>query len=1252
MERHLGARQLPLRHVSIRVPWNDLGWGGVVCEKPSQNSACLILERIHQTRDDRAEEEVAGRTWDELRPDQRPACVAERGGFNRPFQMERIATHPYSEFSSAHKHLAPTSLPMPPHAAMAVPFRWMLLSQNQQLVDDLQLGFAPEYEERALDIMGWESGTWVQDGRNQRVLLDTFFGALKPQRSLVFFYAKDVPLIDEPAGRRALIGVGRVTDVGPPTQYAQTEAGPLDSWLWERAVHHSVRETIDDGFLLPYHELMALGEADLDLAELVALTPQDHWTEFSYGTEHVTHDGAIAALLEIQRVIRRVKDLVPGAWSRAESWIDDRLNETWRLRGPCPGLASAMKAFRFENGTLIAHHVAQDLGENEDPWPAVERLLERAAAGEDVEHVSENLAKAYLHHRDGTPDERVRIQLLHLLSRFDLDADQAERLYQSSRREKAGIDVFDDDILSNPYLIYELDRGQPNAVQALTVDRGVFPDDVIRTSHPLPVDDKVDDAADARRTRALSVFALERSSERGHTLLPREQLVDEVADLPVSPRCPLSLDLLPVVAEEFAPVIQPIDMADDTVGYQLDRLVGTRELISRTVNRRLTAARHDLDVDWEAELAHELADHPVPADPEEREAEERAREEKVAALEELAGSRVSVLIGPAGTGKTTLLSAFCNAEPVAAEGVLLLAPTGKARVQLQTIVEHGAETIAQMLLKTARFDPETGRYLTDGSSPVERGSTVIIDEASMLTEEQLAAVFSALKSVKRYILVGDPRQLPPIGAGRPFVDIVERLRGSSEEAGIDLDATFPRVASGHGYCELTIPRRQTGRDRYDLELGRWFARQDPGAGADEIWSLVSNDEQLETLRFERWDTDYELQQLLLEVIADELDLEGTHDTVGFELRNGGSEHGGWVYFNLGAAEVAESWQILDPVRGHGHGTMNLNRFLQRHFRSATVERARDPFNTKISNPRGTDEIVYGDKVINLRNRRRKAWPADEALGYVANGEVGVAVGMFKSRKMNFPGKPKKLEVEFGSQPGAKYAYWPSDFSEDGEHLELAYVITVHKSQGSQFGTTILILPNPCPLLSPELLYTALTRQRERVIVLHQGDVADLRRYADPGLSETAARMTNLFQAPELVTVDGRYMEHRLVHRTTEGVLVRSKSELVIANLLEARGIDYEYEGRLVMDDGSSRLPDFTIHDDDLGITYYWEHLGMLHDPYYRRRWEEKSAWYRNHGIVPHVEGGGESGTLIETRDTEEGTLDAQEIGALVDELFE
>ena len=89
-----------------------------------------------------------------------------------------------------------------------------------------------------------------------------------------------------------------------------------------------------------------------------------------------------------------------------------------------------------------------------------------------------------------------------------------------------------------------------------------------------------------------------------------------------------------------------------------------------------------------------------------------------------------------------------------------------------------AYTLAQFLLALGRYDPLTGAYRVTDDANRERGfKTVVIDECSMLTEDQLAATLDAIETtaVERLILVGDPRQLPPIGAGRPFVDIVRYL---------------------------------------------------------------------------------------------------------------------------------------------------------------------------------------------------------------------------------------------------------------------------------------------------------------------------------------------------------------------------------------------------------------------------------------------------------------------------------------------
>jgi hypothetical protein len=96
----------------------------------------------------------------------------------------------------------------------------------------------------------------------------------------------------------------------------------------------------------------------------------------------------------------------------------------------------------------------------------------------------------------------------------------------------------------------------------------------------------------------------------------------------------------------------------------------------------------------------------------------------------------------------------------------------------------------------------------------------------------------------------------------------------------------------------------------------------------------------------------------------------------------------------------------------------------------------------------------------------------------------------------------------------------------------------------------------------------------------------------------------------------------------------SKSEVIIANELASAGIDYEYERPYIGKDKTRRYPDFTIEDADTGVTWFWEHLGMLGDAEYERKWKLKLEWYRDNGIKPEVEGGGPNGTLVTSTETE------------------
>jgi hypothetical protein len=542
-----------------------------------------------------------------------------------------------------------------------------------------------------------------------------------------------------------------------------------------------------------------------------------------------------------------------------------------------------------------------------------------------------------------------RRTLLKLLSRFDVTREQAATLYVQEERAKAGIDATDASIIDNPYLLYELTRLTRDPISVWTVDRGVFPDPVIRDRHPLPAPSALDAGTDARRVRGLTVKVLEDAADSGSTLLPQDQVVLAIRSLALQPGCGVDADLMNVAKEDFGGIVGELAMANAAPALQLGRLAEMAGVIRTAVSKRVAGKRLTVDAEWRELLdAYLRAQGTASAD----ELEEAARAEKTAALKELAESRLSVLIGPAGTGKTTLLSVLCSQPEVAEGDILLLAPTGKARVRMEQSTRGlrlKGYTIAQFL-SPQRYDSATGRYRLHDQPAVAGARTVIIDEASMLTEEMLAALLQALKGVHRLILIGDSRQLPPIGAGRPFVDIVKHL------APAGVTETFPRV--GPSYAELTIRRRQAGEDREDLQLAEWFSGAPIAPGEDDVFDKVVRLGAGKHVRFVEWEGVDDLRSRLLDVLVEELALSGPEDIAGFDATLGAEPWNEMRFFNPrkgdrpGAAETSESWQVLSPVRSVAHGVPALNRFIHKQFRQKMIDAARKERNRKYPKPMG------------------------------------------------------------------------------------------------------------------------------------------------------------------------------------------------------------------------------------------------------------------------------------------------------------
>lgn len=1240
MSGSIGAVRLPPSHLSARVPWHDTDWTGRICAAPAENHSCTVLGRIKEEKDPDTEEADSGAVWADLPENRLPPCLLERAGFMRSSPQTIVREHPYSGgWTKSHAHFAETAFRMAPYSIEAVPFRWVMRDQVEAIAKQWGIHYDLSLEDEADRYIETKKRTnWVQDRRNQTALLDSFFSGLVPARSLVFLYAKDVPLLeDRLPGARVLIGAGRVTKEPPAAdEWGYKAKGPVESIFWERAVSHSIRPSLEDGFLLPYHQLLA--DESLrgrNLEEFVALAPPEHFAEFSYVSERVGDDGAIAALAELARVVDLLPGVVDGPWESVQRWIGDRLAETWEARGAYPGLGSVLAGAGIERGPIIAHRVLESLPADEsNPWPALEQALGNGGSGPGRGLVGRTASRLW----DRILRDPERYGTLRLAARFSFTVDQARRLLDAKERGAT-----DSELLSNPYLFYELDRGEDDPAGLSTVDRGLFPRSAQARAglaeDPLP--EPVDESADDRRVRAAAVAALECAAEEGHTILDEPTLRRRISGMALEPVCDPNDDQFEIAVEDFQPLLAERKTAGDEYrAWQLDRLAATSAVISEEVRRRVEEGPMEVEADWRAAIDAAI-DQPMPkeGDPS-LELEEAAREEKAEALKILATSRVSALVGPAGTGKTTMLKALCS-NPVLAGRVLLLAPTGKARVQLGEKVEVEARTLAEFLREADRWDWHRGYFLNPGA--LRRGgfTAVVVDEASMLTEEMLATLIEAVKDPARLILCGDHRQLPPIGPGRPFADLLTFL----EEA----DSGVP---NGGGRAELRIGRRQHGGgQRSDAAVAACFSTTAAPAGADQALARAIAGEGDDSLSVVSWANEEDLHRKLVETLCAEPDLElGALDGRALALSLGATQEGDdWPRFPRGRGGLgAERWQILSPVRSRDGGVAGLNTLVRRTWRPGDA--ARQHKEKWMPNPLGADQVLAGDKTMCLVNDRRQAWDVgarSKLNGEIANGEVGIAVG--------WPKGGRGLSVEFSTQEGRRFTFWENEMNTGSEGareiLEVAYAITVHKAQGSQFEHTFVVIPVPCPLLSPELLYTALTRHRGKVTLLVQGDPMALLELSDPSRSETARRLTCLFRPPQpFTTQGGSLLDGAHVHRSAGGELMRSKSEVIVANTLRSLGVPYSYEELLKVADGSVREPDFTIRQPGKPPVY-WEHLGMLDLAGYRADWEAKLAWYSKHGIEPLENGGGENGTLVWSIEKPGGHIDAQEIERFAIDLF-
>lgn len=1156
-------------HLSARLAWHDRGWDGRVCDAPHLNAHCIVHEHIRDSRDDDKERCAAGRHLADLNgwlpPCSRdPVAYADRGF---------IITHKDPLVS---RNLPSVSENIPPYSTCPAPYRWMLEESFQEICESEDLLIRGPDEPR--------NGGWVREPDRQYELLQRFWEKLEAGNSLIFYYCNHGNPIDENASR-IIIGVGRIAEVAPQLYFGMKPGYPDQYPVWSRCI---TQDYPDQGVRIPYQEYLHNGHSTDDI---ICRVPRNALLPFSYGGEHVSDDVAVSILERVIQCIERVRsdEHIDGDWDRRLDWLNDALAEAWSGRGAFPGSGSVLQYLGFSKGTAFQRTVLTPMTKrSKNPWEYVLSILEGKIDPSDDRYKA-GLLKA----RERWNKLKSRQELLSKLARFELSPDQVHRIANSDKRTASGINATENELVVNPYILSESDLGtaESDAVALETIDHGLRPEG---DAALFPDDDEVSHD-DQRRTRAVGFAVLQEAADSGDTVLTFDDFLSRIFKrFPERRACQPDREIVLADAEFYQKILW-MDLDSDPKLVALKHLQSLEARIASTVKRRANRVNSAADppIDWLAALKRNFGDPKLKRD-------HAALDEKQKALETLFSRRLSVLTGGAGTGKTSVIKVLLE-ELIRSEGrhpTLLLAPTGKARVRLSTTTKHNAMTIHQFLLKQGWFMPNIFALKQQSDRNPAPATTVIVDECSMIPTDLFGTLLCALDSgpLTRLILVGDPNQLPPIGPGRPFADIIQWLQDEHPECIAHLNV-----------CMRTDKTRVSKNDSTALALADGYRTSDVSPGDDEILSAVARGELTGDLEVAFWNDRDELLTELRSRMTDNLEIRD-RDYKSFN-RSLGIDTKEW--------KRSEDWQILSPTRAQYFGTDDLNRLIQKEYKGGLIARAR----RSGARPFGDQEIVYTDKVIQIKNRSITGWPRNTGLDYIANGEIGIVSDT----------RGGYLDAVFSTQPNVSYRYYRRQVD---DNLDLAYALTVHKAQGSDFDVVFLIIPQEAATLSRELIYTGLTRFRRKLVLLIEKDIKPLLQLRSPEHSDTQLRNTHMFTLNLRSDDVQKPYPETLIHRTRKGDVVRSKSEVVVANILYSLDISYEYEQPLYSrsDPKDFRLPDFTASFE--GDIYYWEHLGMLSVPTYREAWEKKRQWYKDNKYADR---------LIISEDGLDGSIDAARI---------
>ena len=493
----------------------------------------------------------------------------------------------------------------------------------------------------------------------------------------------------------------------------------------------------------------------------------------------------------------------------------------------------------------------------------------------------------------------------------------------------------------------------------------------------------------------------------------------------------------PLVADGAAlPGGRPLRLAGDLL--YLERYWQQEELVRTQLQQRFAAPAPKIDQPRLSAALQRLFDHEGLAP------DEADRQQLAAAVSAL--GRVSVLAGGPGTGKTTTVArllALLRDQPGPAPRIALAAPTGKAAARLEEAVRAATaqldledqrrlgELSASTLHRLLGWLPSNrSRFRHDLTNQLPH-DVVIVDEMSMVSLTMMARLLEAVRSSARLVLVGDPDQLSSVEAGAVLADIARAPGRPDADLGRQL-VDLGLIAAGepapvHGVVQLTHTWRFGGA----IDT---LARAIRGSDADAAIAVLRSE--ASDVQFREVDLESASAEVSAAALAGMAAQIRSAGVAMYEAARSGDARG--------ALAALDRHRLLCAHRRGPYGVIRWGLEVERWLAESIPGYGED------------GEWYVGRPLLVTANDY-------EMLLY--NGDTGVIVDASAGVRAAFA-------------RGAAPALYPPVRL---DAIQTVHAMTVHRAQGSQFDTVSFVVPPPdSPLLTRELLYTAVTRARRQV----------------------------------------------------------------------------------------------------------------------------------------------------------------------------